>query len=147
MSSLSRWLGHNSLPDGCFIEADEAYTCISQILKPHSGRNLSPAKDAFNFCLSSARMFIEQSFGLLVARWSILWRPLRTSLTVSSLVVVVCMNLHNFIVDSCDGRAVSSIYFAENVPGSATVYLQDQLDTDVYILGMRWDLETSELRA
>ena len=108
---------------------------------------MSPAKDAFNFYLSSPRIFIEQSFGLHVARWGVLWRPLRTSLTVSSLVVVVCMKLHKFIVDWCDSRAVPSIYFAENVPGSATVYLQDQLDTDAYIRGRRRDLETSELRA
>ncbi|CDF36756.1 unnamed protein product [Chondrus crispus] len=52
-----------------WVAADDAYTCSERLLTPWPGRGLSTAKDCFNYWQSSARIFIEQAFGMLVARW------------------------------------------------------------------------------
>eukprot|EP00980_Cylindrotheca_fusiformis_P014232 scaffold3755_cov52-Cylindrotheca_fusiformis.AAC.1 len=36
--------------------------------------------DAFNYCLSSDRTYIECALGELIMRWGIFWRSLRFSL-------------------------------------------------------------------
>ncbi|CAJ1940940.1 unnamed protein product [Cylindrotheca closterium] len=56
-------------------------------------------KDAFNFYLSSCRIYIECAFGELVMRWGILWRTLHFRLKKCMEIIRVCMLLHNFILD------------------------------------------------
>jgi hypothetical protein len=69
MSSLSRLLrSQNGLPSGYWVAADDAYICGERIITPWPGRNLSKGKDAFNYWQSSARIHIEQAFGMLVTR-------------------------------------------------------------------------------
>ena len=53
--------------------------------------------DAFNFFLSSSRIYIECAFGELVRRWGIFWRTLNFDLAKSQKIVQVRMLLHNFI--------------------------------------------------
>ena len=52
------------------------------MLKPYSHRakTFGAKEDSFNFYLSRHRTCIERDFGLLVARWGILWRPLTGTL-------------------------------------------------------------------
>jgi hypothetical protein len=45
------------------------------------------SRDAFNFYHSSPRMHVEQAFGMLVQRFGILWRKLKFSLPVSTLIL------------------------------------------------------------
>ena len=89
---------------GLFIAADSAYTLASFTITPYdsdqTGRDDQHRKDAFNYHLSSCRIFIECAFGELVMRWGILWRTLAFDLKKSAKIVQVCMLLHNFIVDS-----------------------------------------------
>jgi hypothetical protein len=74
---------------------DEAFANRDQLLVPWSGRGLGLAKDAFNYHLSAMRQTIERAFGLLVARWGVLWRPLRVAVHRWPLVTTVCAKLHN----------------------------------------------------
>jgi hypothetical protein len=60
---------------------------------------LSARESVFSFYHSSVRMVIECSFGQLVSRWGILWRPLRVPLRRAPLVVETCMCLHNIMID------------------------------------------------
>jgi hypothetical protein len=80
------------------VAADEAYGVSASIVPPYSGSNLSPAKDAFNFYLSSCRIVIECAFGELVRRWGILWRKIELGVKRVPLVLSVCMKLHNICV-------------------------------------------------
>ena len=66
------------LPNRYYIIGDEAFSCSNQLLVPYSGRGLGPWKDSFNYHLSAMRQCIERAFALLVQRWGILWRPLRS---------------------------------------------------------------------
>lgn len=80
-SGLSRHLAEDgSLPDGYWVAADDAYVAGRRVLTPWPGRNLPWERDSFNYYQSSARIFVEQTFGQLVGRWGILWKPILFSL-------------------------------------------------------------------
>lgn len=87
------------LPGIYHIVADAAYPCSDRVLCPFPGRRLEVYEDSFNYHQSQVRMAIERSFGILVARWGILWRPLRTSLQQSVQIIRACMLLHTYCVD------------------------------------------------
>ena len=62
-----------------------------------SGRQITSKKELYNYRHSSLRMVIEQSFGMLKARFPILnlmpnFKPIR-----QRYVVIICCALHNFI--------------------------------------------------
>jgi hypothetical protein len=86
-----------------WISADDAYTgpanCSDSILTPFQGRNLSLAKDCFNFWQSRLRIEIECAFGALVARWGCLQRALKVSVEHATLLLCVLCKLHNVCMD------------------------------------------------
>ena len=62
-----------------------------------SGRRITSKKELYNYRHSSLQMVIEQSFGVLKARFPILnlmpnFKPIR-----QRYVIIVCCALHNFI--------------------------------------------------
>ena len=69
------------------------------------------AKDAFNFYLSSFRIYIECAFGELVMRWGIFWRTLLFDLRKSSDIITVAMLLHNFIIENRRDGVTDGAYF------------------------------------
>jgi hypothetical protein len=150
MSALYDILKAGSLDPGYWIAGDDAYVCAESLLTPHPGRNLSEPKDCFNYWQSSARIFIEQAFGILVSRWGVLWRPLRTSVAKSTLIIVTLAKLHSIIIDE---GAMQTVPRPSGVDTSSqqeqadmAVLLQDQLDSDDRLQKRRRDTKTSRLR-
>jgi len=86
------------LISGYYILGHAAYRGTSQILTPYIG-NVSAEESVFSFYHSSIRMCIECSFGILVGRWGILWKPLRVPLHRAPVVIEACMALHNLCID------------------------------------------------
>ena len=84
------------LPGLYHIVADAAYPESEKVLCPFPGRGLQTYDDSFNYHQSQVRMSIERAFGICVARWGILWRPLRTTLETSIRIIRACMLLHTF---------------------------------------------------
>jgi DDE superfamily endonuclease len=152
ISSLAQVLsrtGENTLLPGFWIAGDEAYVCGERVITPWPGRSLSKEKDCFNFWQSSARIFIEQSFGMLVGRWGIFWRPLRTTVDKAAQIVLTCMKLHNFILDNgeLDIPLPCGVDTASHTQSpDYQVYEQDQADTQEALHRRRRDLESSEMR-
>lgn len=134
---------YDTLPPGFWIAADEAYVCTSKVLTPWPGRNIEASKDCFNYWLSSARITIEQAFGVLVGRWGILWRKLRLPLKKATQVVVVCCKLHNFIIDMTNSASIPN-----NEPGDVDGVTMEVLTQDecVAVDRRRRDLEQSVTR-
>lgn len=87
------------LPKGFHIIGDAAYPLSEQLLTPYPGKNLPKDKDSYNFHLSQLRVKIEQSFGILVATWGILWRPLRVKFAGRGDLIIALFHLHNFLRD------------------------------------------------
>ena len=97
------------LPDGYFVIGDEAFRNTNTFLVPWKGHSITAWKSSFNFHLSCMRQCTERAFGILVARWLILSKPLQVAKSKWTLVSIVCAKLHNFLVSedsgSCQGSA------------------------------------------
>lgn len=96
-SSLHKAVGR--LPSPYHIIGDAAYPVSEKLLTPYPGKNLPPGKDSFNFHLSQLWVKIEQSFGILVSTWGILWRPLRMESAGRGDLITALFCLHNFLQD------------------------------------------------
>ena len=69
VSSFAEKLEEEGLPPGYWIAADEACMCDEKVITPIPAADAEPVspEDGFSFYLSSHRMHIEQSFGILMA--------------------------------------------------------------------------------
>ncbi|XP_018357375.1 PREDICTED: uncharacterized protein LOC108757457 [Trachymyrmex cornetzi] len=76
---------------------DAAFPLLKNLLRPYPGTNLSPEKIIFNYRLSSARRTIENTFGVMSARWRIFRRPIIASLSTVNNIVKCCVVLHNWL--------------------------------------------------
>jgi hypothetical protein len=111
------------LPEQFFFIGDEAFTCTRQMLSPWPGRGLDPWKDAFNYWLSHSRQAVERGWGMVTQCWGIFWCIFRFALDHWSLVVMVCMKLHNIGVDHL--VAVPDQRFLEDVREGDEWIVQD----------------------
>ena len=101
--SLYKWLLENwqSLASkGFYFIGDSAYSLKSFLLTPYDNTIHGSADDSFNYFHSSSRIAVECAFGEIDLRWGILWRPLKFSLRMNTLVIDACMRVHNFIVET-----------------------------------------------
>lgn len=126
-----------SLLPGYWITADAAYVCGSRILTPWPGKKLSKVKDCFNLWLSYTWVTIEQSFGVFVARWGFIWRPLKVSVMKCSQVVIVCSKLQKYIIESSNSTELLQAEGSDSNIG-IEVNLQDEYTAQK---GRRRDIE------
>jgi hypothetical protein len=146
VSGLGRYIEQHGLPGEFWIAADEAYPASDRILTPWPGRQLPANKDSFNFWLSSSRIHIEQAFGILVARWGVLWRPLRVDFRDAPSLIMALLKLHNWCIDHGDmptRRDPSD----ERLGDIVSLNLQDECADRDQGRGRRRDLEGSRRRA
>lgn len=59
-----------------------------------------PVHSSYNYFLSQLRIRVEQAFGQYSVKWRIISKPLETKLSTSSIVLMTCARLHNFIIDN-----------------------------------------------
>ena len=81
---------------------DEAFGLTTQMLVPFPGRSsgtLTPQQLNFNQHLSSSRLLIEHTFGILTAKWRIFHRPIEAKYETVKLITHACVCLHNFVME------------------------------------------------
>jgi hypothetical protein len=109
-SWLHNMIQGGNLPPQFHVVLDEAFRCTQQELTNHprvkSPQVLSQSKDAFNFYLSLHRCSIERCFALLIWRWGIFWRPIRTAFAKIKDIVACCSRLHNWCQEEQECKAI-----------------------------------------
>lgn len=94
-----------------FLVGDEAFPLKVNIMRPYGGTRLSPATENFNTRLSSARRYIENTFGIFVSKFRIYHRTIIASEQLAQSIVKSTVALHNFIrktgSQSCDSSELS----------------------------------------
>eukprot|EP00732_Lithocolla_globosa_P002198 Lithocolla_globosa_v1_NODE_1377_length_2621_cov_9.489478.p1 type:complete len:410 gc:universal NODE_1377_length_2621_cov_9.489478:1368-139(-) len=145
ITSLARAIAEGKLRYPFFLVGDDAYSCCNSLVTPWPGKNLPLYKDAYNFWTSSSRTCSEQAFGILVARWGILWKPLSCDYHKVPKVVMCLLKLHNLCIDrNCPAplRALSG----DREGSSMELNLQGDCDLDLLQRRRRRDTESSNTR-
>lgn len=78
---------------------DEAYPLLNNLMKPFNRRNLNAEKEYFNMRLSRTRRVVECAFGIINAKFRILWKPIETSSDLADSIIKCICILHNIIND------------------------------------------------
>lgn len=78
---------------------DEAYPLMRNLLRPYNRKMLDADREYFNMRLSRARRVIECAFGIINAKWRILWKPIETFPDTADIIVKAICILHNTIID------------------------------------------------
>nr|XP_023016277.1 protein ANTAGONIST OF LIKE HETEROCHROMATIN PROTEIN 1-like [Leptinotarsa decemlineata] len=79
------------------IVGDEAFPLMVNLMRPFPRRSLNKENRVFNYRLSRARRVIENTFGILAARFRIYKRPLECKLeSIDSIIKATCI-LHNYL--------------------------------------------------
>ena len=112
-STIERWvidfkMVSMNLPDaeyleGCnfeplpyFLIGDEIFPLKTWLMRPIPGK-LSLAEQILNYRLSIARRVIENTFGILVARWRLYRTTIIASVENAESYVLVTLALHNYL--------------------------------------------------
>lgn len=80
-----------------YFVGDEAFPLHSNIQRPYGGKFLNFEKRVYNARISRGRSSIERSFGILCARWRILYDRINGSEKTIETIIQACVALHNFL--------------------------------------------------
>ena len=75
-STLAPQIRDKKIPSEMLLNGDDAYSCSEQMVTPYPGKGLSIEKDGFDFHQSKVLITVECAFGMLHARWGVLWKPI-----------------------------------------------------------------------
>lgn len=110
------------------LVADDAFAAGPNIMKPYSAKNVNGVQRIFNYRLSRARRIIENTFGILSARFRVLRQPIQLHETKTRQVKCACCALHNFLL-------------ARNTKSYFHPTLVDRFDDDGNLIQGEWRQE------
>lgn len=106
------------------------------MMRPYSGRNLPEDQAIFNYRLSRARRTIENTFGILTARWRIFTHPISLHPDSGDKIIMTCLCLHNFLMTENNRLQVRERTYCPSH------YIDTELDNGDVILG-EWRKENA----
>jgi len=79
-----------------YLVGDEIFPLKTWMMRPYPGK-LDEEQRIFNYRLSRARRVIENSFGIMTARWRIFTNPIKASVSNCEKYTMACIALHNYL--------------------------------------------------
>jgi DDE superfamily endonuclease len=154
VSKLGIQLKTTGMKSSYWLAGDAAYDCRNGLLTPWSQSQVNDPtcgldRDSFNYYHSSSRMHVEQSFGNLMARFGIFWRPLRFHLRNVPFILHACMVLQNYCIDNNVVRLETTMSPQETQwteEAFATWWRSGTKGVRDTLQGRRSDLETCDVR-
>lgn len=80
------------------IVADDAFAFKPEMMKPYTGNHLSATERIFNYRLSRGRRCIENTFGVLSARFRVFRSPIALDAAKTRKITLATCALHNFLL-------------------------------------------------
>ena len=117
-----------------FLLGDDAFGLRTFLMKPYSGRRLTREEMIVNYRISRARRVVENAFGIMAQRWTILLSTMQQTPATVQTIIEACVCLHNFIClrnPAIQNNQVDGEDAAHNlIPGA---WRQDANLPDMYI--------------
>ena len=114
------------------LVGDDIFALKPWLMKPYPGKYLTIQQRVFNYRLPRARRTIENSFGILAARWRIYKSPIKAKPSKVENIIEATVCLHNYL-GLTDGAHYIPIGFVDSESNSGIVFqghwkkeLQDQ---------------------
>nr|XP_047135232.1 putative nuclease HARBI1 [Hydra vulgaris] len=79
------------------LNGDDIFSLKTWLMKPYPGKNLTVQQRVFNYRLSRACRTIENSFGILAARWRIYRSPIKAKPLKVEHIIKATVCLHNYL--------------------------------------------------
>ena len=81
-----------------FLVGDEIFPLKNWLMRPYFGKSLvNEKRKIFNYRLSRARRIIENTFGIMIARWRIFQTTINAEPERVEKIVFACVALHNYL--------------------------------------------------
>ncbi|XP_046855345.1 putative nuclease HARBI1 [Xenia sp. Carnegie-2017] len=116
-------LPNTNIPVPNVFVADAAFLLHVNMMRPYPSSNLTESERVYNYRHSRARRVIENSLGILCARWRILGRPMEFHPQKVVDIVKACVALHNFLYKTDASNASTSRYIPSNFTDTTTASL------------------------
>ncbi|XP_067616761.1 putative nuclease HARBI1 isoform X2 [Eurosta solidaginis] len=87
-----------SKPFPHYFVGNSAFPLRKILMRPYHGEEITKTKQIYNYRLSHAHKAIENSLGVLIARWRVLNTEIEGNPKNCETIVLACIALHNFIM-------------------------------------------------
>ena len=79
------------------LVADEIFPLKPWLMKPFPGKEKPLEKEIFNYRLSRCRRIIENTFGILTAKWHVFTHPIKADPLYVEMIMKAGVCLHNYL--------------------------------------------------
>lgn len=86
------------MPMPFVLVSDDAFAASQNLMKPHSGKELSGLERVFTYRLSRSRRVVESAFGIMSARFRALRTAIRLDEKKTRQIASACCALHNYLI-------------------------------------------------
>jgi len=101
-----------------FLVADDAFAMRENVMKPYPSRSLPLNQRLLNYRLSRARRVVENSFGVLTARFRIFRSPINLDANKTKRLTLACCALHNYLLEKSATYVTPTLVDTEDANGN-----------------------------